>query len=75
MSLTIADLKKGNKAIIKTFLSKDIPLRLIEMGCFEGSVVELVQRAPMSDPLYLNINGTFLAIRSETASQILIEKI
>ena len=75
MSLTIVDLDKGEKAVIKTFTTKDIPLKLIEMGCFEGSMVELVQRAPMNDPLYLNINGTYLAIRSEIASQILIEKI
>jgi ferrous iron transport protein A len=44
------------------------------MGCLPGNYVELLQVAPFSDPLYLNINGTHLAIRKETAAYILIEK-
>ena len=75
MALTIADLEKGEKAIIKEFISTDIPLKLIEMGCIEGNSVELVQRAPLKDPLYLNINGTYLAIGKEIASQITVEKL
>ena len=75
MKFTIADLEKGEKAIIKDFISKDIPLKLIEMGCIEGNSVELVQRAPLKDPLYLNINGTYLAIGKEIASQIIVEKL
>ena len=75
MALTIADLLKGEKAIIKSFAAKNIPLKLIEMGCIEGNSVELVQRAPLKDPLYLNINGTYLAIRKEIASQISVEKL
>jgi len=44
------------------------------MGCLPGNTVELVQVAPFSDPLYLNINGSHLAIRKETAIHIIIEK-
>ncbi|MGB1268556.1 MAG: FeoA family protein [Flavobacteriaceae bacterium] len=73
--MTISDLIKGDKAIITSYIVDDIPLKLIEMGCIEGNYVELVQNAPLKDPLYLNINGTFLAIRKETASQISVEKI
>ncbi len=75
MLTTIADLQKGEKAIIKKFIAKNIPLKLIEMGCIEGNSVELVQRAPLKDPLYLNINGTYLAIRKEVASLISVEKL
>jgi len=75
MPLTIADLTKGEKAVIKGMTGDDIPLKLIQMGCIEGNSVELVQRARLKAPLYLNINGTFLAIRKEIASQILIKKI
>ena len=75
MLVTIDELVKGDKAIIRKFLVKNVPLKLIEMGCIEGSYVELVQHAPFSDPLYLNINGTYLAIRKETAAQIQVEKV
>ncbi|MGK0324661.1 MAG: ferrous iron transport protein A [Psychroserpens sp.] len=43
------------------------------MGCLPGNSVELLQVAPFSDPMYLNINGTHLAIRKETAIHILID--
>ena len=55
--------------------SKDIPLKLLEMGCLHGNHVELIQIAPFKDPLYLNINDTFLSIRRETAKLIHIELI
>ena len=74
MSLSIADLKKGERGVITDISSDGIPLKLLEMGCLPGNTVELVQIAPYSDPMYLNINGSHLAIRKETAALILIDK-
>lgn len=73
--LTIASLKKGQRAIIKEFSVDVVPLKLLEMGCLPGNEVTLVQMAPFQDPLYLNINGSYLAIRKETAALIEIELI
>ena len=75
MALTIASLKKGQRAIIKEFSVDVVPLKLLEMGCLPGNEVSLVQTAPFNDPLYLNINGCHLAIRRETACNIEIELI
>lgn len=75
MGLTIADLKKGERGVITDSSSKDIPLKLLEMGCLPGNEVKLLQLAPFHDPLYLNVNGSFLAIRKDTAALILIERI
>ncbi|MCA0131396.1 FeoA family protein [Winogradskyella alexanderae] len=73
--MTLAEIKRGQKAIIKDVSSIHIPLKLLEMGCLPGNSVELVQVAPFADPMYLNINGSHLAIRKETAIHILIETI
>ena len=75
MQNTIHTLKKGEKAIIKDFDIDLIPLKLLEMGCLPGSLVELLQIAPFGDPLYLDINGSHLAIRVETARLIDVELI
>ncbi|HIB47335.1 MAG TPA: ferrous iron transport protein A [Flavobacteriaceae bacterium] len=72
---TIADLKRGERAIIKSFEVESVPLKLLEMGCLPGNEVMIVQQAPFRDPLYLNINGSHLAIRKETAALIEIERI
>lgn len=73
MANTIVDLKIGQRGIIKGFSNDNIPLKLLEMGCLPGNEVVLVQTAPFRDPLYLNINGSHLAIRKETAMHIEIE--
>ena len=71
--MTLADLKRVQQGIIIDVSSIHIPLKLLEMGCLPGNSVELVQVAPFADPMYLNINGSHLAIRKETAIHILIE--
>jgi len=75
LQTTIANLKKGEKAIIKDFDADIIPLKLLEMGCLPGNTVELLQIAPFGDPLYLDINGSHLAIRMETARDIQVDRI
>jgi ferrous iron transport protein A len=75
LSTTIHSLKKGEKAIIKDFDIDAIPLKLLEMGCLPGNEVELLQIAPFGDPLYLNINGSHVAIRVATAQEIEVERI
>jgi ferrous iron transport protein A len=75
LQTTIHSLKKGEKAIIKDFDIDIVPLKLLEMGCLPGNLVELLQIAPFGDPLYLNINGSHVAIRVETAREIEVELI
>nr|WP_315197764.1 FeoA family protein [uncultured Flavobacterium sp.] len=75
MQTTIHSLKKGQKATILDFDIDLIPLKLLEMGCLPGNEVELLQVAPFGDPLYLDINGSHLAIRIETARLIEVELI
>lgn len=75
MRTTIYSLKKGQRAIIKDFDIDIVPLKLLEMGCLPGNEVQLLQIAPFGDPLYLEINGSHLAIRIETAKEIEVDLI
>lgn len=72
---TIATLLIGEKGIILEECLDKIPLKLLEMGCLPGAEVELLQIAPLKDPIYICVNGSHLAIRKETAQEILISKI
>ena len=69
----LADLKIGEKGEIVGFTDELLSLKLLEMGCLPGNTVQLLQIAPFGDPLYLNINGSHLAIRTETANEIEVE--
>ena len=67
-----SELKIGETGIIIDVNLEEIPLKLIEMGCLPGNDIELIQIAPMGDPLFFNINDSKVAIRKKTASAIYI---
>ena len=70
---SIATLKKGQKGIIKDFGTEPFPIKLLELGCLPGNEVELIQVAPLKDPLYINVNGSHIAIRRAMAEKIGLE--
>jgi len=70
LTITVADLKRGERGIIKEFAEDILPIKLLELGCLPGNEVELVQVAPFKDPLYINVNGSHIAIRRSVALQI-----
>lgn len=71
---TIASLQIGETGIVLEEGVSKIPLKLLEMGCLPGAEVTLLQKAPFKDPLYICVGGSYLAIRKETAAEILISK-
>ncbi|MEK9740979.1 MAG: FeoA family protein [Flavobacteriaceae bacterium] len=72
MMITLDQLERGVQAVIEHMDTNDLPLKLIEMGCLPGNTIQLIQKAPFNDPLYLNIDGAHLAIRKETAQHIFV---
>ncbi len=70
MDGTVAHLKRGQKAIIKEIADGALPIKLLELGCLPGNSVELVQVAPLNDPIYINVNGSHIAIRRAMAALI-----
>lgn len=67
---TVIDLAYGQKGIIKDFSEHVLPIKLLELGCLPGNSVELVQIAPLNDPIYINLNGSHIAIRRSLAQLI-----
>ncbi len=73
MITTVAHLRRGQKGIIKEFADGILPIKLLELGCLPGNEIELVQVAPLKDPIYINVNGTHIAIRRSMAALIELE--
>lgn len=72
---TLNLLKKSQKGIIKSMNIENVPLKLVEMGCLPGNELEVLQIAPLTDPIYLKVNDSFISIRKELAKEIEIELI
>jgi len=73
LGTTVAHLKRGQRGVIKEFKDDILPIKLLELGCLPGNEVELVQIAPLKDPIYINVNGSHIAIRRAMASLIELE--
>ncbi|MFN4298513.1 MAG: ferrous iron transport protein A [Thermaurantimonas sp.] len=67
---TLASMEPGQTAVICENGFENIPLKLLEMGFLPGIEVKMIRRAPLSDPICVQVNGSYLVIREETAVQI-----
>lgn len=73
--MTLDILKKSQKGTIISINSENVPLKLIEMGCLPGNIVEVLQIAPLADPIYIKVSDAFLSIRKDLAKEIEVELI
>ena len=63
----------GGMATVADVLGEDaVALRLLEMGLTPGVVVRLVGRAPLGDPLELELRGYRLSIRRAEAARVAV---
>lgn len=77
--LTMADsasldrILPGNAARVADVLGTDATaLRLLEMGLTPGATVRMVGRAPLGDPLELEVRGYRLSLRRSEAARVAV---
>ncbi len=65
-------LKKGQKAVIHSFeeAHAEISVKFLEMGFLPDTPIQIMQIAPLGDPLAVQILDYCLAIRKEEAEKI-----
>jgi ferrous iron transport protein A len=71
---TAGSLKLGEKGIIQEISSKELGLKLMEMGCYPGNEIILQYQAPLGDPICFIVAGYSLALRKSEAELIIISK-
>jgi ferrous iron transport protein A len=73
--ISLADLKKGQKAFIRSFANDALSSRLLEMGCLPGESLSISRTAPLGCPLAIHIAGYELSLRRDEAASVLVEVI
>ena len=71
-SRSVALMAPGEMAVISGFTDEELSVKLLEMGFLPGTVVRFNFRAPLGDPICVNISGYDLSLRLAEASTILI---
>ncbi len=70
---SILDLKAGDTGLIRRVLGRgSIRQRLLDMGLLPKQKILLKRMAPRGGPVWIELNGTQLALRREEASVILM---
>lgn len=73
---TLDRLKKGERGRIVDIVGHDaIATRLMEMGLTEGEEVELLNFAPLGDPIEYLVRGYRLSLRISEARLVEIERL
>lgn len=74
MTIRLSELRSGEKATINSFVSTELELKLMEMGCIPGEEVIVEQIAPLGDPISIRIAGYSLSLRKNEAHQVIVIK-
>jgi len=61
--------------IKKILIDGPIRRRLLDLGLIEDTVIEVLQKSPLGDPIAYSVRGAVIALRSEITSKILIEPV
>lgn len=73
VSVSLESITVGGTATVTDVVGDDaVALRLLEMGLTPGIAVRLVGRAPLGDPLELELRGYRLSIRRAEAARITV---
>jgi ferrous iron transport protein A len=71
--ISIDRIRVGQKGVIIEEMDAHIPVKLMEIGCLPGNEIELIQIAPLNDPMYFLVDGSRIAIRREMAQYVKID--
>lgn len=67
---SLSNMRKGQKGIIDSFTDYELSLKLLEMGCIPGEIIEVIRIAPLGDPIAISISGYMLGLRKAEASTV-----
>lgn len=70
MLKVLSEIKLGEKVTVETVTHPYLSNKLIEMGMFAGTELELLYTAPLGDPIAISMNGSVLTLRLDEAKYI-----
>lgn len=73
--MTLKDAEVGSKVRIDSIGESKIKNRLMTMGLIPGTHIEVLNAAPMGDPIAIRLRSYNLAMRKDDAELIQVSKI
>lgn len=75
--MKLSEINPGDTVTIRLLdgLSSDIRKKLMVMGLLPNAEVKVIRRAPMGDPLQVEVRGVSVALRETIAQKIEVERV
>ncbi len=74
MPTSLAEIALGHTAkVVRVDGARPFRRRLLEMGLVPGIAVKVITRAPLGDPLHIEVRGGQWSIRREEAAHIEVD--
>jgi ferrous iron transport protein A len=75
-TMLLSECQPGDRVLITSLsLEGTMRRRLLDLGFVKGSVVAVIQRSPLGDPMAFRVSDTTIALRKEESSRIHVEKL
>ena len=71
--LKLSELAIGQTAVIDRFTDDLMSVKLLEMGCLPGELVQVNYIAPFGCPMAITVAGYTLSLRVQEAATILVK--
>jgi len=62
-------------SVISIRLNKSDRRRILDLGLIPNTVIKVLQRSPLGDPVAYFIRGSVIALRSECTKRIIVKKV
>ncbi len=68
----LSEISDGESVVVCSVQDNTHKIKLIEMGLIEGKVLNVLFRAPLGDPIAIDVDGYTLSLRKDEAKWITV---
>lgn len=75
MKKSLETIENGKKVTVTAIGESALRVKLLEMGFTEGKQINVLFRAPLGDPIAVDVDGYVLSLRKDEARLIEVEPV
>lgn len=72
-AIKLSHISNGTSCKVKSIHADTLRVKFMEMGIVPGRQLEVLFRAPLGDPIAVDIDGYILSLRKDEAAMIEVE--
>jgi Fe2+ transport system protein FeoA len=73
MAQHLSNINNGETVIVRQIEESSLKVKLMEMGIVGGKELRVLYRAPLGDPMAIDVAGYVLSLRNDEANMITVD--